>query len=207
MGWAVVGSSEAAEQGSREPALLTVHDWLEREHASLRRYLAIVRQAAHDYAYGYKTPTLLLPCLVDLYAGRISAAHAVERRVVHPVLRAELPAELQQILRLVEHDQESEAHTITLLQQRIEHSLPPERSEEVARLCDDLAQTLNRHIVFYEERFYPVIEALSPPQQQQMLRDIARGERALFDPDDRKRWEDLLAYIEAQIDQVAGRIW
>lgn len=208
--WLAVPPAFATKQRPPEPpppASERVYDWLEREHALLRRYLALVRQGAHDYQYKYKTPELLLPVTVDLFTGYFAHIHAMEERFLYPVLKPRLSAEQEKILRLVVHDQEGAAQAIRLLQQQLDVQQPEAAAQTIAEICDNLARMINRHIVFHEERFYPVLETLTPKEQAEILKGIAGYEQEVFGAAGRQRYGQLLAYIEEEIKRLAGRVW
>ena len=207
MGLVGVGSPEAAQQESHEPALLTVHDWLEREHRFLRRYLGVVRQAGHDYRYNYKTPELLLPVAIDLFTGCVAHNHAMEERFLYPVLRPHLADDQKKILDLILHDQQTESETVKAWMREVADDASRTRLQDVVDRIDYLGQLINRHIVLHEERLYPVLEALTSKEQAEILRQIAAYEQGVFGPTGRRRYEQLLTFIEEQIDAVAGRIW
>lgn len=200
----------AAEQRPPTPSpppAERVYDWLEREHGFLRRYLAVVRQAGHDYRYGYQTPSLLMPVALDLFTGYVVHHHLMEERALYPVLRSHMTADQQKILALIEHDQQAERETVKGWQQELARLQPGAKLDAVVDAIDYLGQMINRHLVLQEERVYPVLETLAPKEQAEVLNGISRYEREAFGPAGRQRYEQLLAYIEEEIKRLAGRIW
>ena len=191
----------------REPAAASVHDWLEQEHAFLRRYQAVVRQGAHDYRYGYQTPTLLLPVTIDLFTGCVVRHYLMEEQFLYPVLRSHMTAAQQKLLDLVTHDQQTENDTVKGLERQLAQHQPGAGLEGEAESLDYLEQMTRRHMVFHEEQLYPVVETLLPKEQAAILQGIAGYERETFCSAGRQRYEQLLAYMEEEIKRIAGRVW
>ena len=203
----------------REPASALVHDWLEQEHAFLRRYQMVVRQGAHDYRYGYRTPTLLLPVTLDLFTGCVVHHYLMEEQFLYPVLRPHMPAERQKLLDLVTHDQQTENDTIKGLERKLARHQPGASLEDEADSLDYLEQMTRRHMVFHEEQLYPVVETLTSKEQEAILEGITRYGRETFGSASlsappaggaqagRQRYEQLLAYMEEEIKRIAGRVW
>ena len=191
----------------REPAPASVHDWLEQEHAFLRRYREVVRQGTHDYRYDYQTPTLLLPVTIDLFTGCVVHHHLMEEQFLYPVLRSHMTAEQQKFLNLVTHDQQTENDTVKGLERQLAQHQPGASLKDEAESLDYLEQMTRRHLVFHEERLYPVVETLTPKDQAAILEGIAGYERDTFGPTGRQRYEQLLAYLEAEIKRIVGRVW
>ncbi|MBI3330663.1 MAG: hemerythrin domain-containing protein [Candidatus Omnitrophica bacterium] len=204
--WLAVGSPAAAQQ-EPPPASARVFDWLEREHGFLRRYLALVRQAEHDYRYGYQTPALLMPVAIDLFTGYVVHHHLGEEQALYPVLRSRMRADQQKTLSLIEHDQQTERETVKRWQQQLDRLQPGAKLDAVVDEIDYLAQMVNRHLVFQEEKVYPALETLAPTEQAAILEAIAAAEREAFGATGRQRYEQLLAYIEGEVKRLAGRIW
>ena len=186
----------------------TVYAWLQREHEFLRRYLAIVRQAAHDYAYGYQTPTLLIPVTMDLFTGYVVTLHDAEEQALYPALRVHMTAEQQQGLRLVEEDQKEESGTVKQWERELQQYAEGHTSlSEVGETIDYLARMINRHLVLQEERVLPFLNALSPSEQKELLARLDTLMRRELGARGRTPYERWLAYLEGQIKAVATRVW
>ena len=208
--WLAVPSAFAAKRRLPEPpppVSARVHDWLEREHGFLRRYLAVVRQAGHDYRYGYQTPALLMPVAIDLFTGYVVHHHLREEQALYPVLRSHMTADQQKMLALIEHDQQTERETVKRWQQELARLQPGAKMDAVVEEIDYLAQMINRHLVFQEEKVYPTLETLAAAEQAAILEAIGAAERETFGATGRRRYEQLLAYIEEEIKHLAGRVW
>ncbi|MBI2104497.1 MAG: hemerythrin domain-containing protein [Candidatus Omnitrophica bacterium] len=210
MAWLAAAPAFAAKQRRQEPpppVTAGVFDWLEREHGFLRRYLAVVRQAGHDYRYNYQTPVLLMPVALDLFTGFVAHHHLMEERALYPVLRSHMTAEQLNILTLIEHDQQTERETIMRWQRELARLQPGAKLDAVVDQIDYLGQMINRHLVLQEERVYPVLETLALKEQAAILDAVTAAEREDFGAEGRQRYEQLLAYIEGEIKRLAGRVW
>lgn len=193
---------------SDTPPQRTVFEWLDGEHQFLRRYLAVVNQAAHDYGYGYQTPPEMMPVTMDFFTGYVAWLHEAESRVLYPVLRAHMTPEQQQDLRLIETDQEEENGTVKSWQQRlVQYEAGSRKMADVVETIDYLGRMINRHIVLQEERVFPVLGLLSPAEQTAVLKGIMGVEREVLGVAGRAPYERLLSYIEGRIHNLAGRIW
>ena len=186
----------------------TVREWLEREHQFLRRYLAVVQQATHDYAYEYKTPALLMPVAMDLFTGYVAYLHDAEERFLYPVLRAHMTPEQQRDLSLIETDEQEESGTVKGWQQDlVQYDAGRKKLTQVADTIDYLGRMINRHLVLQEQHVFPILDALTPKEQSAILSDIDQFERDTLGASGRVRHEELLSGIEGQIKAIAGRIW
>ncbi len=186
----------------------TVLEWLQQEHRFLRRYLAVVQQAAHDYSYGYQTPKLLMPIAIDLFTGYVAVIHEAEEAILYPALRQHMNDEQQRGLWLVENDQREESDTVKAWQREMaQYEAGRKKITEVADTIDYLARMVNRHLVLQEERVVPYLELLSSKEQAAVLKGIQRLERERVGSTGRLRYEQLLTSIEQDIKRVAGRIW
>ncbi|MBI3996563.1 MAG: hypothetical protein HY352_02780 [Candidatus Omnitrophica bacterium] len=186
----------------------TVREWLEQEHRFFHRYLAIVRQATHDYSYGYKTPPLLMPAAMDVFTGYVAYIHDEETRFLYPVLLRYLTPEQQDALRLIQIDQDKEAGTVRLWQQDLtQYEAGHKKLPQVADTIDYLVRMLNRHIVLQEQHVFPVLDMLTPAEQTTVLKHMRAFEKEAFGANGRAQYEQLLSAIEGQIKALGGRIW
>ena len=201
------GGAVNAQQEAVLPPPQSVWEWLAREHRLLHRYLAVVRQAAHDYRYKYQTPVLLMPIAMELFTGYVAPFHAMESEFLYPAIRSSLTAEEQAQLDLIDMDQHSESHTVQQWQEQLAHHQAGTPFEQEAQTIDYLAQLINRHLVLQENRLFPALERLSAEEQAAILGQVAAYAQDAFGDDGRKRYEQLMDYIEEQISLVAKRIW
>lgn len=202
MGFALMGAA------SDRPAPQSVWEWMATEHRFLQRYLAVIRQASHDYRYDYKTPALLMPVAMDLFTGYVAHVHAIEEQCLYPVLRPHLATELQQKhLALIESDQRSEGETAKRWAEQLAQHVDGEKWAVEAETIDYLGQLVNRHLVLQEKHLFPALETLTPEEQAVILANVANYEQQAFGTDGRERNQQLLDYIEEQIKLIAGRIW
>ena len=193
---------------SSETAPTTVSDWLAQQHRFSQRYLNILRQAAHDYAYNYKTPMLLMPIAMDVFTGYVARINAIQARLLYPALRAKVTAPQWQKLELIVHDQEGQGDTARYWQRALEEGGEDVQLQAVATHIDYLAQMVNRVLVLQEEYLLPLLEtAFTPQEQRALLQQIAAAEREAFGVDGAERYQQLLACIEEAIKQFGGRIW
>lgn len=193
---------------SDRPAPQSVWEWMATEHRFLQRYLAVIRQAAHDYRYDYKTPALLMPVAMDLFTGYVAHIHAIEEQCIYPVLRPHMTTELQQKhLALIEGDQRSEGETVKRWAEQLAQHVEGEKWAVEAETIDYVGQLVNRHLVLQEKHLFPVLEELTSNEQAVILANIANYEPQAFGSGGRQRCHQLLDDIEEQIKLVAGRIW
>ena len=189
-----------------EPA--TLFEWISQEHAFLRHYLVLVRQAAHDFSYDYKTPPVLMPVAVDIFTSCVAHLHAAESQFLYPEVRTRMNAEQRKFLWLIEHDQESEMGTVRAWQRELEEYQAGRRKmREVATTIDYLARMLNRHIVLQEQHVVPVVNQMTPEEQAAILNDILAFERQALGPDGRAPFEQLIASVEWEIKVLGARVW
>lgn len=189
----------------------TVQEWLLREHRFLRRYLVVVQQAAHDYMYGYKTPTLLMPVAIDLFTGYVAPIHEMERGVLYETLRPHLTTGDQlQTLHLLEVEQREQVGSVQSWQRELDQVERGKRklSEVATDTIDYLGRLINRHLVLQEERLFPLLELLSPAEHTKLLNTLAQIEQSQLGGSRwRLRYEQLLSAIEQEIQAITGRIW
>lgn len=200
----VLASSKA---GSGEPTPATVQEWLQREHRLLQRYLTVVRQAVHDYGYGYKTPPLLMPITMDFFTGYVARLHIMEETFLYPAIRPHLNAAQLKFLALIETDEREEMDTVRHWQRQLSQLQPGDSLAQVTENVDYLGQLLNRHLVLQEDHLFPVLNTLTPKEQVTILKGIAASEREAFGPKGRQRYEQLLSWIENAIKALGGRVW
>lgn len=199
----------AANQARAEaPTPQTVAEWVTREHELLRRYLAVLRQAAHDYAYGYKTPTTLMPVALDLFTRYVAIVHDAEEQVLYPALQAHLTPDQDADLALIKQDQQEEVRIVkTWQEEALQHDQGRKPVAEIATTLEELARLVNRHLVLQEQRVSPYLALLSGDEQAETLRQLDAVEREGFGATGRARYERLLAWIEGEVHAIAGRIW
>ena len=197
----------SATAGAGEPSPTTVQEWLQWEHGVLRRYLAVVRQASHDYRYGYKTPTLLMPIAMDVYTGYVVHLHIMEEQFVYPPLRSHLSASQKQILALIEDEQHTERETVKQWQRQLRALQPDDSLDHVTDSIDYLGQLINRHLVLQEDHLFPLLGTLTPNEQATILQGIAAYEWEALGPKGRDRYGQLLTWIEEAIKALGGRVW
>ena len=204
----IIGISSAAFAQIQTVSPHTVREWLEREHQFLHRYLAVVQQATHDYAYEYKTPALLMPVAMDLFTGYVAYLHDAEERFLYPVLRAHMTPEQQHDLWLIQADQQEESGTVKGWQQDlVQYDAGRKKLTKVADTIDYLGRMINRHLVLQEQHVFPILDALTPKEQATILKEIGQLEQEVVGASGRARYEVLLSGIEGQIKAIAGRIW
>lgn len=206
------GVEAAKRQQQAKPAgpsasSTAIFNWIARENSFMRRYLAVVRQASHDYRYDYATPTLLMPIAMDLFTGYVARIHAIEEEALYPAFRAHMDDERVKLLELMVHDQHSESKTVKAWQSKLAALKPGAKLTDVAERIDYLGQLLNRHLVFQENQLVPLIEQLTPQEQAAVLTQIAEAERRAFGRSEQQRYEQLLAYMELAIRDFGGRVW
>lgn len=208
LSFAIAENSPVTARTAAPPAPQTVRGWLEQKHLVFRRYLAIVTQATHDYSYGYKTPMLLMPVAIDLFTGYVVHLHQEEARLIYPVARQHMTPVQQQRLQLIEMDQDAESGTVRSWQREVEqYEHGQKQLAEVGETIDYLARMINRHLVLQEEHLFPSLDLLTPQEQAAILKQVEAYERDVFGSDGQGRYEALLAYLEGQIKEVAGRVW
>ena len=198
-----------AEEGDSPHASVptTAQEWLVNQHRVFRRYLAVVRQAVHDYRYGYQTPALLMPVAMDLFTGYVAHIHTMEEQALYPVIRPHLTAPQQHVLWLIEDEQHSERETVKQWQRQLLALEPGKDLAQVTETIDYLGQLVNRHLVLQEEHLLPLLETLTSEEHAAVLEGVAGYERETFGPLGRERYEELLAWIEEQIKALSGRVW
>ena len=183
-------------------------DWFEQEHQFLQRYLKVLRQAAHDYSYGYCTPMLMMPIVVDLFSGYVAPIHDAEEQIIYPTLKAHLEEAQAHELWLVQADEGVERETVKSLTDDIaQYEAGQKKLTEVGDRIDYLARMINRHIVLEEQRVLPQLNLLSANEQQAILQHLATFERERLGPSGRVRYDQLLDYLQAAIDALGGRVW
>ena len=204
----VLGAVPAVCEQATVSAPQTVLEWLQQEHRFLRRYLAVVQQATHDYSYGYQTSNLLMPVAIDLFTGYVAFLHEAEERFLYPALLPDTSPEQQRDLRLIETDQKEESGSVQAWQQSLEqYEAGRKKLADVVEPIDYLGRMLNRHIVLQEERLFPLLDLLTPQEQVLILKQMDALEHEVIGASDRSRYEQLLLYIEGEIKRIAGRIW
>ena len=208
---AMVALIQTRAMGAQSPpsqTSKTIRAWMDQRNQFLSRYLAVVRQATHDYQYGYRTPPALMPVALDLFTGYVARIHEVQERFIYPAVRAGMDAEQQRMLNLIEQDQREEGEAVKRWQQALAEFQPGTSMASLVESIEYVGRMLNRHLVLCEEHVCPVLDSLPAPQQREILARIAAFERQeLGGAAGELRYEQLLTGIEEQIQAIAGRIW
>ena len=190
-----------------EPQPATVDQWLESQHVIFRRYLNALRQAQHDFENGYPTPTLIVPLIIDLFAGYVAHIHQVEHTVLYPVAQARLPANQQRTPELLRTEIRREFSSIRRLQQQWSQHDSSLASPALAETLDTLVRLVNRHVVLQEEQIFPVLYSLKPEEHRRLLQQLNAVEQAFVPAGGRQRTLQALDYLEDRIRIDSPRKW
>lgn len=201
----LAGGAAAAAEG--DPAPTTTDAWLESQHVILRRYLNVMRQAQHDFEYGYPTPTLIVPLTVDLYLTYVAHLHQIEHLALYPFVQPRLPAERRQMVEALRKGIRSEFSAMRTLQRRWREHGGDLASPPLAEALETVIRLVNRHIVVQEEQVFPVLYALTPEEHRALLQRLAAVERAFVPPSGRARTVQALDYLEDRIRIDSPRKW